>query len=243
MASSSSPRSPACDAVVGLVGSRWPTLFPSASSMLAAFSHSEPKRRTSVSSGTRSPRSLTRSEKAPPASTEPTSGRSLRQAGPSNRPSSRRPRARRGRRSRPGTLSSIMTSCPGLRRRSGDGLVRLGEPGAEPGRARRAWVGVPGEVQGETVPACGQLGDAPPLGEPLGGVLRLDPELVGEHLGRDSRGGETDHRPGPWTCSQAARRPAMAVDLPVPAGPTRTSRTRPEVAIFSTARAWSRLSL
>ena len=48
--------------------------------------------------------------------------------------------------------------------------------------------------------------------------------------------------PGPWTCSHTARSPAMAVDLPVPAGPTRTSRTRPEVAIFSTARAWSTLS-
>ena len=45
-------------------------VFPARSSMLAAFSHSELKRRTSVSSGTRSPRSLTRSEKAPPASTE-----------------------------------------------------------------------------------------------------------------------------------------------------------------------------
>ena len=49
--------------------------------------------------------------------------------------------------------------------------------------------------------------------------------------------------PGPWTCSQTARSPAMAVDFPVPAGPTSTSRTRPEVAIFSTARAWSTLSL
>ena len=45
-------------------------VFPARSSMLAAFSHSELKRRTSVSSGTRSPRSLTRREKAPPASTE-----------------------------------------------------------------------------------------------------------------------------------------------------------------------------
>ena len=45
-------------------------VFPARSSTLAAFSHSELKRRTSVSSGTRSPRSLTRSEKAPPASTE-----------------------------------------------------------------------------------------------------------------------------------------------------------------------------
>ena len=55
---------------------------------------------------------------------------------------------------------------------------------------------MPGEVQGEAVPACGQLGDAPPFGEPLGGVLRLDPELVSEHLGRGRRGGETDDRPG-----------------------------------------------
>ena len=39
--------------------------------MLAAFSHSELNRRTSDSSATRSPRSLTRSENAPPASTDP----------------------------------------------------------------------------------------------------------------------------------------------------------------------------
>ncbi len=31
----------------------------------------------------------------------------------------------------------------------------------------------------------------------------------------------------------------MVVDLPVPDGPTRTSRARPEVATFSTASAWS----
>ena len=32
--------------------------------------------------------------------------------------------------------------------------------------------------------------------QPLGGVLGLDTELVGEHLCRNSRRGETDHRPG-----------------------------------------------
>lgn len=37
----------------------------------------------------------------------------------------------------------------------------------------------------------------------------------------------------------SVQRVAMVVDLPVPTGPTSTSRTRPEVAIFSTARAWS----
>ncbi len=45
--------------------------------------------------------------------------------------------------------------------------------------------------------------------------------------------------PAPNCRSHTARRPPMVVDLPVPAGPTRTSRTRPEVAICSTARAWS----
>ena len=92
-------------------------------------------------------------------------------------------------------LSSIMTSCPGLRRRSeiacsvsaslARSLAALGERG----------VGVPGEVEGETLPPCGQLGDAPLLGEPLGGVLGLDPELVSEHLRRGRGGGETDDRP------------------------------------------------
>ena len=43
--------------------------------------------------------------------------------------------------------------------------------------------------------------------------------------------------PGPCSVSHAARSPAMVVDLPVPAGPTSTSTRRPDVAIFSTARA------
>ena len=37
----------------------------------------------------------------------------------------------------------------------------------------------------------------------------------------------------------AARSPAIVVVLPVPAGPISTSSLRPDVAIFSTARAWS----
>ena len=45
--------------------------------------------------------------------------------------------------------------------------------------------------------------------------------------------------PGPCSASQTARSPAMVVLLPVPAGPTSTSRTRPEVAICSTATACS----
>ena len=52
-------------------------------------------------------------------------------------------------------------------------------------------------------------------------------------------GARPSTEPGPCSASQAARRPAMVVDLPVPDGPTRTSRARPEVATFSTARAWS----
>ena len=45
--------------------------------------------------------------------------------------------------------------------------------------------------------------------------------------------------PGPCSASHTARRPAMVVDLPVPDGPTKTSSALPEVATFSTARAWS----
>jgi hypothetical protein len=45
--------------------------------------------------------------------------------------------------------------------------------------------------------------------------------------------------PVPCSASQTALRPASAVDFPVPAGPTNTSTHRREVAIFSTASAWS----
>ena len=86
-----------------------------------------------------------------------------------------------------------------------DRLLRLGEAVAELGRARRVRVGVPRQVEGETVAALCQLGDASPFGEPLGCVLRLDPELVRKHLGSDRGGGEADHR-------------ALAVDL-FPGGP------------------------
>ena len=48
--------------------------------------------------------------------------------------------------------------------------------------------------------------------------------------------------PAPCSASHTARSPAIVVDLPVPAGPTRTSKERPEVAICSTATAWSTLS-
>ena len=45
--------------------------------------------------------------------------------------------------------------------------------------------------------------------------------------------------PGPCWASQAARTPAMAVDFPLPAGPTSTSSGRPEVTTWTTAAAWS----
>jgi hypothetical protein len=52
-----------------------------------------------------------------------------------------------------------------------------------------------------------------------------------------AEGARPSTEPAPCSASQAARNPAMAVDLPVPAGPTNTSSLRPEVAICSTARA------
>ena len=45
--------------------------------------------------------------------------------------------------------------------------------------------------------------------------------------------------PGPWAASQAARTPAMVVDLPVPAAPTIRSSRRPEVTTADTAAACS----
>ena len=45
--------------------------------------------------------------------------------------------------------------------------------------------------------------------------------------------------PGPYSASHIARTPAMDVVLPVPAGPTSTSTTRPEVTIWTAAGAWS----
>ena len=99
------------------------------------------------------------------------------------------------------------------------------------------------ELLGETSLVGHKFGDAPPLGQPLGGVLGVDPKLVTAAPPlRRLRGRDRSTDPGPCSVSQAARSPAMVVDLPVPAGPTSTSRTRPEVAIFSTATAWSRLN-
>ncbi len=45
--------------------------------------------------------------------------------------------------------------------------------------------------------------------------------------------------PGPCSASQVARRAAMVVVLPLPAGPTSRSTSRPDVATPSTATAWS----
>ena len=55
-----------------------------------------------------------------------------------------------------------------------------------------------------------------------------------------AEGASPSTEPAPCSASQAARSPAIVVDLPVPAGPTKTSSPRPEVAICSTATAWSR---
>jgi hypothetical protein len=44
-----------------------------------------------------------------------------------------------------------------------------------PGLEAGARIGVAGEVQREAFPQSGHLGEATPLGEPLGGVLGLDP--------------------------------------------------------------------
>ena len=58
-----------------------------------------------------------------------------------------------------------------------------------------------------------------------------------------AEGARPSTEPGPCSASHTARSPAMVVDLPVPAGPTKTSRRRLEVAICSTAMVWSRDSL
>ena len=87
-----------------------------------------------------------------------------------------------------------MTSCPGLRRLSLIAWFVSARPARSLAALGEARVGVPCQIEGEPVAARRQLGDAPPLGEPLGGVLGLYPELVREHLGRDRRRGEADHR-------------------------------------------------
>jgi hypothetical protein len=45
--------------------------------------------------------------------------------------------------------------------------------------------------------------------------------------------------PGPWVASQVRRNASKVVVLPVPAGPTRTSNLRPEVAMAVTE--WERV--
>ena len=54
-----------------------------------------------------------------------------------------------------------------------------------------------------------------------------------------AEGASPTTEPGPWAASQAARTPAMVVDLPVPAAPTSTSSRRPEVTTAATAAACS----
>ena len=80
------------------------------------------------------------------------------------------------------------------------------------------------------------------LVQPFGGVLRVDPELAASTSAAAADGARPSTEPAPCARSHTARRPAIVVLLPVPAGPTSTSSARPLHAIFSTANAWSTLS-
>ena len=77
------------------------------------------------------------------------------------------------------------------------------------------------------------------LDQPLGRVVGRDAEFAAEDVGGGRGGREPDDRAGSVLASQTARSALMVVVLPVPAAPMRTSTTRPEVAICSTAAACS----
>ena len=200
--------------------------FPRRRPMLAAFSHSAWKRCTSLSSGARSPRSATSSRNAPPASTadscaqSPTSstlapassggahqfveGERPGQAGlvhdhqlAAVQPAGLDGLVQGGQRRRP-------ASCAG---RQGHGRVAAG-PASRPRRA------VSSGTRRHSVSHLAVFSVAIPSSSASTSAAAAD-------------GARPITEPGPCSASQAARRPAMVVDLPVPAGPTRTSRTPP----------------
>ncbi len=74
------------------------------------------------------------------------------------------------------------------------------------------------EVRGDAVAPCRQLRKPPPVGEPLGGVLRLDPELVSKGFGGGRRRGETDDRPRPVLGFPHAAKARHGRRLPRPGG-------------------------
>ena len=118
--------------------------------------------------------------------------------------------------------------------------------GVQPVRAHgvppRQGLGVP-VVQVGQAGGAGGPGGAGGLVLPLGGVLTRHPqrgaELVGGGRRRRQPAAPTRARTRPPTRAFNAVR---VVVLPVPAGPTRTSTSRPEAAICCTAATWSAAS-
>jgi len=149
--------------------------------MLAAFSHSEAKRRTSGQAQERDHRgSLDKERERPTRFHRAELKLHLPRAGSSNQIVLAAPTSSSRAKVPARLASSTMTSCSGLEAPFGDRLVHRRDPGtelwrppAEVGYALRA------EVQGEPVRGVVvSFRDPSPLVQPLGGVLRLDPELV-----------------------------------------------------------------
>ena len=168
---------------------------PMRSSMLACFSQSAVNRRTSVSSwdgrrghGRAGGRRRRRRRR--------TAAPSRRRAEPSLRAIGRRLTSSSRAKVPARLASSTMTSWPGAgaggrwrRRASASGAAGAGRL-RRPGRG----VGPAGGRGGRG--AAVSAGIAPAFGEPFGGVLGVDAELVGEDLGRRRGGGEAEYRAG-----------------------------------------------
>ena len=124
----------------------------------------------------------------------------------------------------------------------GDGLVHRRDPGAELGRGGRVGYALRARFKAKRSRRDFSSGMRRHSVSHLAVFSVSIPSSSASTCAATAEGARPITDPGPCSSSQAALRPAMVVDFPLPAGPTSTSRTRPEVAIFSTARAWSTLS-
>ena len=96
-----------------------------------------------------------------------------------------------------------------------------------------------GFVHDDELPGV-ERGAGGPVGlPPFRRVLRRDAQVLGRTWAAPADGARPTTEPAPCSRSQARRRAFIAVVFPAPAGPTSTSRMRPETAIRTSASAWS----
>ena len=208
---------------------------PARRSRLAARSHSWRNRRTSCSAGA-SGRASASSLNAPPACT----GDSCAQSPTSSTfaPACVAAVAIRSRSNVPAIdASSTITSCPG-RRAQRSYAARAAAVSASSLR-------VAGEGYARASRAAYSSAFALCSGSRSCSLIHLavfsvgTPTASARTSAAAAEGARPTTDPGPWVASQAARTPAIAVDFPVPAAPTRRSTRRPEVTVAVTAAACS----